>query len=257
MKLHSSILGEGTPFLILHGFMGMSDNWKTLGNKFSEEGFQVHLIDQRNHGRSPHSSEFNYIAMAKDLKEYCDTHNLENAVILGHSMGGKTAMFAACLFPNLFSKLIVVDIAPKYYAPHHGQLLEGLKKVEEAELSSRGDAEDQLGEYVEEKSVRLFLLKNLYWKTKEKLALRLNLKVLMKEIEALGEALPSDYSYSKPTLFIKGGNSKYIKEEDKALIKKHFPHSEIKMIAGAGHWVHAEKRKEFYKNAMDFLQKEE
>lgn len=255
MKLHSTILGEGTPFLILHGFMGMSDNWKTLGNQFSEEGFQVHLIDQRNHGRSPHSEESNYTEMAKDVKEYCETHQLKNAVLLGHSMGGKTAMFASCLFPNLFSKVIVVDIAPKYYPPHHEKLLEGLKKVDEAELSSRSDAEDLLEKYEKEKSVRLFLLKNLYWKTKEKLAVRLNLKVLMEKIDFLGEALPSDYKFNKPTLFIKGANSKYIAEEDKALIKKHFPESEIETIQGAGHWVHAEKRKEFYKIVLSFLQK--
>ncbi|HET8753450.1 MAG TPA: alpha/beta fold hydrolase [Salinimicrobium sp.] len=255
MKLHSSILGEGKPLLILHGFMGMSDNWKTLGNQFSEAGFQVHLIDQRNHGRSPHSEEFSYNEMAKDVKEYCETHKLENSVILGHSMGGKTAMFASCFFPALFSKLIVVDIAPKYYAPHHEKLLEGLKMVDEAELSSRGDAEDLLEKYVEEKGVRLFLLKNLYWRTKEKLAVRLNLKVLIEKIEALGEALPSDRKYSKPALFIKGGNSGYIKGEDEALIKKHFPHSEIKIIPSAGHWVHAEKRKEFYDLVLTFLKK--
>src|SRR6056297_3915964 len=121
MKLHAKVLGEGTPLLILHGFLGMSDNWKTLGGQFAEEGFQVHLIDQRNHGRSPHSEEFNYLALAKDLKEYIDTHSLEKCVLLGHSMGGKTAMVAACIFPHVIEKLIVVDIAPKYYAPHHQQ----------------------------------------------------------------------------------------------------------------------------------------
>ncbi len=104
----------------------MSDNWKTLGNDFAEAGFQVHLIDQRNHGRSPHSEDFNYLELAKDVKEYIDSHSLKNVFLIGHSMGGKTAMTAAALFPHVIEKLVVVDIAPKYYPPHHQEILKGL-----------------------------------------------------------------------------------------------------------------------------------
>ena len=253
MKLHSQILGEGRPLLILHGFLGMSDNWKTLGNEFAEAGFQVHLIDQRNHGRSPHSDTFNYLEMAKDVKEYLDLHGLENVILMGHSMGGKTAMTAASLFPHLVEKLIVVDIAPKYYPPHHQQILEGLQAVDEAILTSRGDAEDLLSKYVKEKAVRMFLLKNLYWKSKEKLGLRLNLPVLSSQVEELGSALPEDYSYSKPVLFIKGEKSNYITSEDEASIKKHFPGAQIIAIPKAGHWVHAENKDAFYKSVMNFI----
>lgn len=253
MKLHSTIIGEGKPFLILHGFLGMSDNWKTLGRQFSNAGYQVHLIDQRNHGRSPHSDEFSYLDMAKDLKEYCQDHSLEDCILLGHSMGGKTAVFTASLFSHLIGKLVVVDIAPRYYSPHHQQILNGLKAVEQAELASRSDAEEVLSEYVKEKEVRMFLLKNLYWKERTRLALRLNLEVLTEKIEALGEGLPSDKTFSKPTLFIKGGNSGYISEEDERAIAAQFANSDIKVITDAGHWVHAEKRKEFYQSVMDFL----
>ena len=253
MKLHSTILGEGKPFLILHGFLGMGDNWKTLGRKFSELGYQVHLLDQRNHGRSPHSDEMSYLEMAKDLKEYCDDHSLTEIVLMGHSMGGKTAMWTASLFPDLLEKLIVVDIAPKYYAPHHQDILAGLQALDEADLTSRGDAEDLLGQFVKEEGTRLFLLKNLYWKTKEKLALRVNLEVLADKVEAVGEALPQDYSFAKPTLFIKGANSSYIRDEDEAPIKKHFPDSRIAVISKAGHWVHAENQKAFYQEVVSFL----
>lgn len=253
MKLHATVHGEGTPLLILHGFLGMSDNWKTLGREFAEAGYQVHLLDQRNHGRSPHSDEFNYLVMAKDVKEYIDTNGLENCILMGHSMGGKTAMTAACLFPHVVQKLIVVDIAPKYYAPHHQEILRGMTAVDEADLSSRGEAEDLLSTYVKEPDVRLFLLKNLYWKSKGKLALRLNLPALIENIEAIGEALPEDQVYSKPTLFVKGERSNYIKEEDLGLIRKHFPSSEIATIPGAGHWVHAENKKAFYRVIMSFL----
>ncbi|MDT0686251.1 alpha/beta fold hydrolase [Autumnicola psychrophila] len=254
MKLHSTILGEGTPFLILHGFLGMSDNWKTLGNSISEKGYEVHLIDQRNHGKSPHSDDFNYNLLAEDIQDYCKEKNLERIILLGHSMGGKTAMLTAFMNSELVEKLIVVDIAPKYYAPHHQEILDGLTALDEATITSRGDAEDFLEEFVPDKPTRLFLLKNLYWETKEKLALKLNLKVLKENIEDLGAALPVQYTYDKPTLFIKGGNSRYIKEEDWKAIKEQFSKAELVTIPGAGHWVHSEKRKDFLKALMDFLE---
>jgi len=253
MKLHSTVLGGGKPMLILHGFLGMSDNWKTLGKEFAEAGYQVHLIDQRNHGRSPHSEEFNYLVMAKDVKEYCDTHKLDSCILLGHSMGGKTAMLTASLFPHIIEKLVVVDIAPKYYAPHHQQILEGLKAIDEASLSSRGEAEELISKYVNEEGVRLFLLKNLYLKFKGKLALRLNLYALIKNSESIGEALPKDAIFNKPTIFIKGGKSNYITEEDKPLIKSHFPEAEIVVIPNVGHWLHAEDKKAFFAAVMQFL----
>ncbi len=216
MKLHSTILGEeGQPLLILHGFLGMSDNWKTLGNEFSEAGYQVHLIDQRNHGRSPHSEVFSYTELAKDVKEYIEQRGLKNVILIGHSMGGKTAMTAAALFPHLIEKLVVVDIAPKYYAPHHQQILKGLAAVDEATLDSRGEADEVLAQFVPEQAVRMFLLKNLFWKEKGRLGLRLNLEVLSREIEELGQALPNNYTYSKPTLFVKGERSNYISSEDR------------------------------------------
>lgn len=253
IKLHSAILGEGQPFLILHGFLGMSDNWKTLGNKFAEAGFQVHLLDQRNHGRSPHTPEMNYEVLAKDIFDYCQTHNLKNIILLGHSMGGKAAMLAAGKYPDLIDKLIVVDISPKYYAPHHEQIMEGLTALENQDLTSRKDAEDFLAKFVEEAGTRMFLLKNLYWKTKEKLALRLNLDVLKETIEEVGAALPAEFKFEKPTLFIKGGKSNYISKDDEPLIAQHFPKAKIQIIPNAGHWVHAEKTKDFYANVIHFL----
>ncbi len=254
IKLHSTILGEGKPLLILHGFLGMGDNWKTLGNKFSEAGFQVHLLDLRNHGRSPHSEEMNYEVMAQDINHYCSGHNLENILLLGHSMGGKVAMQAAGTFPNLIEKLIVVDISPKYYAPHHQQIMEGLTTLDEAKLTSRSEAEELLEKFIKEDGIRLFLLKNLYWKTKGKLALRLNLEVLKDKIEEVGKALPSKMHCEKPTLFIKGEKSGYITKDDENLILHHFPNAEIISIPGAGHWVHAEKMPEFYSEVMRFIE---
>lgn len=253
MELHSNILGEGTPFLFLHGFLGMGDNWKTLGSEFAEAGFQVHLIDQRNHGKSPHSDDFDYEILAKDIVDYCRQHDLSDIILLGHSMGGKAAMQVAAQNPGLVKKLIIVDIAPKYYPPHHQQILDGLTALEDAKLSSRKQAENLLKEFISNKGIRLFLLKNLERESQDKLCLKLNLSALKANIDKVGDALPEDHEYDGETLFIKGENSDYITSEDENLIKKHFPNSQITSIPNAGHWVHAENSEAFFDTVMNFI----
>ena len=253
MLLHSNILGEGKPFLILHGFLGMSDNWKTLGSKFSEHNFQVHLIDQRNHGRSFHSEQFNYEVLVEDLKQYCDYYQLSDFVLLGHSMGGKTAMLFATTYPQLVSKLIIADIAPRFYPIHHDQILEGLSSLNVDTLESRSEADDILSNYVSDFGTRQFLLKNLYWVEKGKLGLRVNLEVLKNNVEEVGEALPVSNSFSGNTLFLRGDKSEYIALNDEALIKMQFPNSTIATVANAGHWLHAENPIDFFNEVMQFL----
>ncbi len=253
MTLHSQILGEGKPFVILHGFLGMSDNWKTLGNRWSEVGYEVHLLDQRNHGRSFHSDEFSYEVMAEDLKKYCDEHNLKEIILLGHSMGGKVAMQFAVTYPEIVSKLIVADIGPKAYPPHHQDILKALSKLDFSKIKSRGEAEDVLSEYIKDEGTKLFLLKNLYRKSKTELGLRINLPVLSKKIEEVGVALPENTIFKGDTLFLGGEKSGYIEPMDEILIKKHFPKAKIGTISNAGHWLHAENPDEFYENVMNFL----
>ena len=162
-------------------------------------------------------------------------------------------MLAACEYEGLVEKLIVVDIAPKYYAPHHQQILTGLTALDDAKLTSRGDAEEFLKDYISETGVRLFLLKNLYWKTKEQLALRMNLDSLKDNINNIGESLPAKMTYNGPTLFINGEKSDYITSKDKPLIKEHFPNAEIEPIKNAGHWVHAENMNAFYEAVIRFV----
>jgi esterase len=161
--LHSNILGNGVPLLILHGFLGMSDNWKTLGSQYAEEGFEVHLLDQRNHGKSFHSEDFNYDLLAKDVYDYIQHYQLKDVIVIGHSMGGKTAMQLACTYPSVVSKLLVADIAPKYYPPHHDEILNGLNAIDLNSITSRTDADKQLAKHIANFGVRQFLLKNLYW----------------------------------------------------------------------------------------------
>ncbi|PIF00799.1 MAG: alpha/beta hydrolase [Maribacter sp.] len=251
--LHSNIIGSGEPLLILHGFLGMSDNWKTLGSKYSEHGLQVHLIDQRNHGRSFHSEEFNYGVLAEDLRNYIDQYRLKGTVILGHSMGGKTAMQFAVHYPDLIKKLIVADIAPKYYPPHHEYIINGLNQLDFEKIRSRGEADSELSKYIQEKGIRQFLLKNLHWAEKGKLALRFNLNVLTHKMEEIGENLGTTDQYTGPTLFLHGDRSEYITSSDSEIISRHFPNATIEPIDHAGHWLHAENPTQFFNKTINFI----
>lgn len=254
MDLYANVIGEEKPLLVLHGFLGMGDNWKTLAKRYADEqGYEVHLIDQRNHGRSPHSDEFNYNLLADDLKKYMDKHQLETADIIGHSMGGKTVMTFAAHYPKYVDRLIVVDIAPKYYAPHHQMILDGLTAVDEACFESRKDADDLLSDYIKIKSIRQFLLKNLYRKNKKEYGLRVNLESLKTHVNEIGKALDAEETFDGETLFINGKKSDYITTDDTNLIKNHFPKAKIQPIENAGHWVHAEQSDVFFDVTSAFL----
>ncbi|PQJ79541.1 alpha/beta fold hydrolase [Polaribacter porphyrae] len=250
--LHSKILGEGKPLLILHGYFGSSDNWKTLGNKFAEN-YQVHLIDQRNHGRSFHADIFNYEILADDLYNYIQHHQLENLHLVGHSMGGKTAMLFAATYPDLVDKLIIVDISPKAYEPHHNAILAGLNSVDFSIQNSRSLVDKQISSYVPEIGVRQFLLKNVYWREKGVLDYRFNLKSLTENNSEVGKSIPKNTSFAKETLFLKGENSGYITKNESLLINPHFPNHKIVEIKNAGHWLHAENPSDFYEEVVGFL----
>jgi len=251
--LYSKIEGSGKPLLILHGFLGMSDNWKTMGTQFGENGFQVHLLDLRNHGRSLHSDEFNYEIMVQDVFDYCKSHNLDTNDILGHSMGGKIAMLFAATYPEKVNKLIVADIGPKFYPEHHQTIFEGLNAIDFSKKPSRSEVEAILGQYVTDFGTRQFLMKSLYRKEPEQLAFRFNLQVFNTKMEEIGKELPVTAVFEKPTLFIRGGNSNYILDSDFENIKQHFPLAIIETIPNVGHWLHAENPKLFYEIISSFL----
>ena len=253
--LYSKIEGIGQPIVILHGFLGMSDNWKTIAANYAQEGFNAHILDLRNHGRSFHSNEFDYNLMVQDVFEYCEFHNLEKIFLLGHSMGGKVAMLFATNFPEKVEKLIIADIGPKYYPPHHQTILEGLNAVDFSKKPSRSQVEQILSNYISDFGTRQFLMKNLYWKTPEELAFRFNLVALTHNVSKIGTALPENAIFNNPTLFIRGGNSNYILNEDSPLILSHFPKANSHTIQDAGHWLHAEKPQEFFELTRNFLKK--
>jgi len=236
-------MGSGRPLIILHGLMGMLDNWLTPA-KHLAKSYEVYLVDQRNHGHSDHSDTFNYAAMAEDLYELIDDLFLTDILLLGHSMGGKTAMKFAQNYPELVSKLVVVDIAPKAYPVHHHAILAALSAVDLGAITRRSEAEKTLAEYIDEKGIRQFLLKNLYWKEKGQLAWRFNLEAIKNNIEMMGEAV-YDRMYENDAYFIHGANSSYLGEEDFSSIPTTFPKAQFITIPDAGHWVHADQPKLF------------
>lgn len=250
--LHSKILGEGAPLLILHGYFGMGDNWKSLGLKFAEN-YEVHLIDQRNHGRSFHSEEFDYDLLVEDLHEYVVHHQLEKIYLLGHSMGGKTVMLFAVSYPELVKKLVVVDISPKAYKPHHDEILQGLNSIDFSMQHTRKLVDEKLAELIPVVGVRQFLLKNVYWKEKGLLDFRFNLQALTENNDEVGAGLPSFTTFEGATLFLKGENSDYISAAGEPLIGAHFPNSAVITIKNSGHWLHAENPTDFYAEVLRFF----
>ena len=254
MELAYREFGSGQPLIILHGLFGQSDNWNTLAKRFAEKGFHVFTIDQRNHGLSPHSDVWNYQVMAEDLKEFIETHHLENLILLGHSMGGKTVLFFEFLFPNVAQKLIVADIAPRAYEPHHDAVLKALNAVDFTEINTRKDAELILNEYISDFGTKQFLLKNIYWKEDEskKMAWRFNLKTITKDYNNIGICVP-DFKSDTETLFIRGEKSNYITSDDEKDISSRFLNYQLKTIINSGHWVHAEQPEAFFGCVMDFI----
>ena len=250
--LYSKIEGSGQPLLILHGFLGMSDNWKTLATQFATH-FEVHTIDLRNHGRSLQSEEFSYEIMVQDVCDYCRARSLANINIIGHSMGGKVAMLLAARHPALVGKLIVADIGPKFYPQHHQDILAGLNAVDFSVKPSRADVEEIMKKFIPDFGTRQFLMKNLYWVEPGQLAFRFNLAVFNHKMDEIGMPLPENLVFDKPTLFIRGGNSNYILDSDFEKIKIHFPNSTIETIPNVGHWLHAENPAVFYQKVTSFL----
>ena len=252
--LHSNIHGQGQPFVILHGFLGMGDNWKTIGSRFAND-YEVHLIDQRNHGRSFHDDAFSYEVLVDDLFNYITHHKLNRVDLLGHSMGGKTAMLFSVTYPELVNRLIVADISPKFYPNHHEHILNGLNAIDFSNITSRNDIEAELSNYIAEPGIRQFLLKNVYRVSKDTYGYRFHLKSLTDNYDEVGVPLPSLTYFNGNTLFLRGENSGYITESDVPLIQAHFEKAEIGTVKNAGHWLHAENPDDFYNQVVSFLAK--
>jgi len=258
MKLAFRKLGSGKPLFILHGLFGSSDNWQTLGKQFAEN-FTVYFIDQRNHGRSPHAPEHSYNLMSEDLAELIEDENLDKVLLMGHSMGGKTAMHFAITHPERVEKLVIVDISPKKYPVTNKDIIDALEKVNLPPLGglgakSRKEVEAILSQDIKDPGTMQFLLKNLYWNANQSLAWRFNLEALKNNIALVGEATPMPaVPLEIPVLFVKGSKSDHVFNADSKLINEMFANVKIVTITDAGHWVHADKPADFFNIVNSFL----
>lgn len=252
MKLFFRTEGEGRPLLVLHGMFGSADNWKTHAKTLSKD-FKVYLIDQRNHGHSPHSDDFNYDLMAEDLYELVAEEGLRDLLIIGHSMGAKTALRFAQQYGFLIDKMISADMGIKAYAPHHDAVFAGLFEVDVENCDSRMEAEMRISKHILDESTKQFLLKNLYWKEQGKLAWRFNLDAIFRQRTEMMKALPED-RIDNEVLFLRGGKSNYVMEADILGIKTLIPRAQFDTIENAGHWLHADAPVEFIEKCIEYFE---
>ena len=243
MILFERHFGSGEPLIILHGLFGQSDNWTSIARKLGEN-FSVYTLDLRNHGQSGHDNAMNYDVMADDLLETIDHFGIQKMHLIGHSMGGKVAMLFALKYPERIKKMIIADIGPRFYEPHHQKILQGLNQLDLGSLTSRTDAENELSQLIPDAGTRQFLLKNLYRNNEGGFSWRFNLPVITEEIDHIGEQLPPGICTTS-ALFFHGGKSDYIIPSNYTDILNYFPNAEFQIMQGAGHWLHAENPTEF------------
>jgi pimeloyl-ACP methyl ester carboxylesterase len=254
MDLFYKQYGAGPPLIVLHGLLGASGNWHTLSRTVFSEHFTVYTVDQRNHGRSPHSDTFTYTAMADDLRDFMDQRGLDAAHVLGHSMGGKTAMQFALTYPERLDHLIVVDMAPRAYPPQHRPLLEALQALDLHPHQSRQDLSEALAEGVPDRRIREFVLKNLHYeRDQDGYSWLMNLDVIAEKYANVNVAIDSETPFRGPALFIRGGQSNYVTDDDLPDIQRLFPEADLVTIDGAAHWVHADRPQALAEVVVSFL----
>ncbi len=257
MKLYHKSYGKGPPIVILHGLFGSGDNWRTIARMMEGE-YNCVLADLRNHGRSPHDMGMNFESMAADVLELIHDLNLSSVTLLGHSMGGKVAMQMAMTTPEVVEQLMVVDIAPRQYPPHHAGVIRAIRKVDMPRMSDRAQVESVLvNELGPDQSTIQFLMKNLSRDADGQLEWKPNMPVILDAYDRLIDDVPLPVPFEGPTLFIRGEQSKYILEEDMTAIRKGFPRAELVTISGAGHWVHADAPEPFVEEVRSFLSRTE
>jgi pimeloyl-ACP methyl ester carboxylesterase len=254
MELHFEAVGKGPPLIILHGLLGSADNWRSM-SRLLAAGHKVFALDLRNHGQSPHSNLFDYDVMVEDVREFAERQRLFSILLLGHSMGGKVAMQFALDHPELVEKLVVVDITPKTYPPMQRELLAALGALDLQQYRSFGEVDAALASQIPAAATRQFLLKNLARDQKGGMRWKIHLEAIQRNYDNLARRVASHRPFRGPALFVRGGRSGYIEDGDLPSIREMFPDAELHTIPEAGHWVHADRPREFYEIVSQFLAK--
>lgn len=252
MKLFHREFGSGKPFVILHGLLGLSDNWVPLAKQISGHGFRVIIPDLRNHGQSFHNNRFDYPAMVEDLLHLFNDLQITNAIVCGHSMGGKVAMNLALSYPNMIEKLLVIDMGVKEYPIHHNELLEAMLSFDFTQVSSRKEIEEKLNKQIKDSSVRQLLLKNIAYRNNT-FEWKPNLSSIRENLKNIFCGISVEKTLEKPALFIRGENSDYVKDEDLQGIRNIFPNAAFITIPKAGHWIHVDNPEVFINEVLEFL----
>lgn len=253
MHLHYRQYGSGPVLILLHGLFGSLNNWHSHALAFAGR-FTVFAVDQRNHGASPHDPVSSYPAMAEDLREFMDVHGIDEAFLLGHSMGGKTVMQFAGKYPERARGLVVVDIAPRRYPPRHEEILNALMSVDPRDFATREEIDRAMASIIQKQAVRRFLTTNLVRDAEGRFAWRMNVPVLIASYEQLGAEIGLPVSFSGPALFMRGEYSSFLLPEDEEDIRGLFPAAEFVTIPGAGHWVPADSPGAFQESVFAFLE---
>ncbi len=252
VKLFFEKFGDETkePLIILHGFFASSRNWRQMAKKFADF-YQVYVLDLRNHGASPHHPEMDYPLMVEDLIAFMDEQGLQKTHILGHSMGGKVAMWFALTCPERINKLVVADISPVSYQHSFDSTIQALKDIPLNKISNRKQADEFLSSAIPELSYRLFLLQNLQL-VDGKYKWRVDLDIFQKTAKNI-IAFPviNRAPFFDDVLFIMGENPRYTNEE---AIATDFPSAILFIVKGANHWLHADEPEAFFTNVSQFLQ---
>jgi pimeloyl-ACP methyl ester carboxylesterase len=245
--------GAGPPLAILHGLFGSGRNWATIAQRLAAH-HRVIAIDLRNHGASPWAATMDYREMTEDVRMTLQGRGYDRFALLGHSMGGKVAMTAALEHGAAVERLIVADIAPVPYAPHHLGHLRAMRQLDLAGIGRRSDADAALAPAISDPAERAFLLQNLLFENGET-RWRLNLAAIEQEMPRLVgfPALPSDHTYDGRALFVAGGQSNYLRPEHEPAIRNLFPNAQFAVIDNAGHWLHAEQPAAFLAIIEPFL----
>lgn len=253
MQLNYKKFGDkGSTVIILHGLLGSLDNWQTIAKQLSQQ-HQVYIIDQRNHGRSPHTDDMNYELLAQDMVEFCAQHQIFKASFMGHSMGGKVVMLLALLHPNLIEKLIVIDVAPAFYNGGHETILFAMAEAPLRATQNREDIDKFLEPRIPDFGVRQFIMKNLTRDENGHFIWKCNFESLITHYRILMDFPTVDKQYTKQTYFLKGELSNYINQDNWGACDQYFPQNKIIEIKNASHWVHADNPKEFIEKVQTIL----